>query len=554
MTRTFPIAFLSFIFFSLNHFTLALFPHTPNGSPLTSTSFGIPGLNATYDYIVIGGGTAGLALATRLSSSSAGLSIAVIEAGSFYEIANGNLSVVPSYAPWFAGADEDDWQPGVDWGFATVAQTGFSNRTYHYTRGKTLGGSSARNYMLATVDSFTRWSTLVADPSYTWSAILPYYKKSTHYTPFDPTRYTNSSNTQSSTSFEPPGDPLPVSFSNYVDAFGTWCQRAFQAFGMAAIPGFNDGHLLGSAFGTFTIDASTGARASSESSFLAAALAHGTAPTVYVNTLAQRILFSPATSASPPRATAVRVSTAGTFGTPSRNYTLYASREVVVSGGAFQSPQLLLVSGIGDCTELKLHGIACVSHRPGVGRGMWDHPVFGTAHRVRLATASAALNNASLAAEGVAAYLRAADGPLSVLGPGVYGWEKLPEPWRGALSEEAREMLASDFPTDWPEIEWLPNSALKGNGSVPVAIDPQDGTNFATLNTALIAPLSRGSVRIRSAEMEVPPMIDPAWLTHPADREVAVQCVRRQREMWKWLVEQGVAEEEEYYPGEGLYV
>lgn len=392
----------------------------------------------------------------------------------------------------------------------------------------------------------------MADPSYTWSAILPYYKKSTRYTPFDPTRYTNSSNTQSSTSFEPPGDPLPVSFSNYVDAFGTWCQRAFQAFGMAAIPGFNDGRLLGSAFGTFTIDAATGARASSESSFLAAALAHGTAPTVYVNTLAQRILFSPATSASPPRATAVRVSTAGTFGTPSRNYTLYASREVVVSGGAFQSPQLLLVSGIGDCAELKVHGIACVSHRPGVGRGMWDHPVFGTAHRVRLATASAALNNASLAAEGVAAYLRAAGGPLSVLGPGVYGWEKLPEPWRGALSEETREMLTSQFPADWPEIEWLPNSSLKGNGSVPVAIDPQDGTNFATLNTALIAPLSRGSVRIRSAEMEVPPVIDPAWLTHPADREVAVQCVRRQREMWKWLVEQGVAEEEEYYPGGGV--
>lgn len=123
MARTFPIAFLSFIFFSLNHFTIALFPHTPNGSPLTSTSFGIPGINATYDYIVIGGGTAGLALATRLSSSSAGLSIAVIEAGSFYEITNGNLSVVPGYAPWFAGVDEDDWQPGVDWGFATVAQS-----------------------------------------------------------------------------------------------------------------------------------------------------------------------------------------------------------------------------------------------------------------------------------------------------------------------------------------------------------------------------------------------------------------------------------------------
>ncbi|GME22370.1 GMC oxidoreductase [Neofusicoccum parvum] len=546
-----------FIVFLLDTPTLALFSHTPNGSPLTSTSFGIPGLNATFDYIVIGGGTAGLALATRLSSSSADISVAVVEAGSFYEITNGNLSVVPGYGPWFTGLDEDDWQPGVDWGFQTVPQTGFSNRTYHYTRGKTLGGSSARNYMLyqrATVDSFTRWATLVDDPSYTWPSVLPYYKKSTRYTPFNASLYTNATNSQSPSSFTPPGSPLPVSFSNHVDAFGTWAQRAFQAHGMAGIAGFNDGALLGSAFGTFTISAATGARASSESSFLAAALARGTAPTVYVNTLAQRILFTtPSSSSSPPRATAVRVSTAGTFGTPSRNYTLRAAREVVVSGGAFQSPQLLLASGVGDCAALRNLSISCIAHLPGVGRGMWDHPAFGTAHRVRLATASAALNNASAAAAGVAAFVRRAAGPLSALGPGVYGWEKLPEPWRAGLSGAARRALdEAAFPEDWPEVEWLPNNVLKGNTSVPVALDPRDGTNFATLSTALIAPLSRGSVGIRSADMEVPPVVDPAWLTHPADREMAVLCVRRQREVWRWLVEQGVAEEEEYYPGDGV--
>ena len=88
-------------------------------SAILGTSFGISGANATFDYVVVGGGTAGLTIATRLAENPS-LGVAVVEAGGFYEIDNGNLSVVPGGAIYFAGTDPKDFQPLIDWGFNTV--------------------------------------------------------------------------------------------------------------------------------------------------------------------------------------------------------------------------------------------------------------------------------------------------------------------------------------------------------------------------------------------------------------------------------------------------
>ena len=86
------------------------------------TAFNTPGTNATFDYIIVGGGTGGLTIATRLASDPA-ITVAVIEAGGFYEIDNGNRSVVPGYANYYTGSDPKNYQPLVDWGFTTVPQT-----------------------------------------------------------------------------------------------------------------------------------------------------------------------------------------------------------------------------------------------------------------------------------------------------------------------------------------------------------------------------------------------------------------------------------------------
>lgn len=93
----------------------------PLGERPIGSSFGIPGRPATYDYVVIGGGTAGLTVASRLVEQNAG-SVAVLEAGSFYEISSGNQSEVPGYGYMYSGKNVDDWQPLIDWGYITVPQ------------------------------------------------------------------------------------------------------------------------------------------------------------------------------------------------------------------------------------------------------------------------------------------------------------------------------------------------------------------------------------------------------------------------------------------------
>lgn len=95
--------------------TIAANPYEP-----PETSLGTPG-DATYDYVVVGGGTAGLTIAGRLSQEG-GYSVAVVEAGGFYETDNGNLSVIPAFDIWYAGASPDDVNPLIDWGFVTTPQ------------------------------------------------------------------------------------------------------------------------------------------------------------------------------------------------------------------------------------------------------------------------------------------------------------------------------------------------------------------------------------------------------------------------------------------------
>ena len=368
--------------------------------------------------------------------------------------------------------------------------------------------------------------------------------KSCNYTPPNQALYTNSTNTQDPSSFSPAGGPLAVSTGNSVDPFGTWAQKGFEAVGMKAINGLNSGSLMGSAYGTWTIDPRNAYRSSSEASFLQAALQNGTSPTVYKNSFAQRILFNSNNTAA-----GVLVTTAGPYGISAVNYTLSARKEVIVSGGVFQSPQLLMVSGIGPRAILSQFGIPVLKDLPGVGQNMWDHALFGTDYRVNVNTASAALNNATFAAAAVKLFQENATGPLSIFGAGCYGFENLPQPYRSQLTNASLSALAANFPSDWPELEWLPVSAYSGYLKNKQTADPRDGSNYATINTAIVSPLSRGNVSIQSASMLDPPLINTNWLTNHTDKQLAIQSVHRQREIWAYLTSQGLTNGVEAFPG-----
>ena len=231
---------------------------------LYSNSFGAPGENATFDYVVVGGGTAGNTIAARLAETP-GTIVAVIEAGGFYDIDDGNLSVVPAYCFLGTGSDIADIFPYVDWSFVTTPQQGLNHRSLHYDRGKTLGGSSARNYVAyqrPTVDSLQMWADQVGDQSYTFDRMLPYYKKSTHFTPPDFTRR----DTNIALNYDPKvfhntrGGPLAVSYANYASLTASWFQIALTRAGVAINNGFNSGSLFGSQRSTSTIYPATSRR------------------------------------------------------------------------------------------------------------------------------------------------------------------------------------------------------------------------------------------------------------------------------------------------------
>ena len=120
---------------------LLLFTIQVSAQQLLGNFFGLAGTSATYDYIVVGGGTAGLAIAYRLAENGSS-TVALIEAGGFYEVESGNTSTVPAYCLQYGAyrPSSADAMPLVDWGFLTAPQQGVNNRTLHYGRGKMLGG------------------------------------------------------------------------------------------------------------------------------------------------------------------------------------------------------------------------------------------------------------------------------------------------------------------------------------------------------------------------------------------------------------------------------
>lgn len=148
-------------------------------SGVFSGSYGLPFIDATYDYVVIGGGTSSLAIAARLAANFS-VSVALVEAGGYYEILN-SLTIIPCFeAIQATGTDPTDTDL-IDWGFVTTPQAGAANRKIHYARGKCLSGTSGRNFMVyhrPTNNSFQKWVDLVGDDSYAFGSLLLYYEKS----------------------------------------------------------------------------------------------------------------------------------------------------------------------------------------------------------------------------------------------------------------------------------------------------------------------------------------------------------------------------------------
>jgi choline dehydrogenase len=369
-------------------------------------------------------------------------------------------------------------------------------------------------YLRGTKGSYQQWANMVGDNSYTYDNWLPYFEKSLNFTPPDMSKRALNATPQYDSGSLGRGGPLSITFPNYAQAMSSWVQKGMQEVGIAVSNGITSGVLMGSSYVIATLQGDQ-KRESSETAFLTPASSCSNLK-IYTNTMAKKVVFSGKT------AKGVLASTG------SQRYTLSAKREVILTAGAFQSPQLLMVSGVGPASILSKYNIPVIANRPGVGQNLQDHVLMGPSYRVNVITASA-MADPAFAAQAANLFNTQQSGILTSPVGDFGGWEKLPPYLRSNLSSATRSVLNS-LPSDWPEIEFLSMGGFLGyqeNGS-----QPTDGYNYATVAIALEAPQSRGSVSISSADTSDAPVIDPGWLTSPIDQEVALAGYKRVREIF----------------------
>ncbi|KAM0755460.1 alcohol oxidase [Meredithblackwellia eburnea MCA 4105] len=591
--------------------------------PLRATPF--PNSKLSFDYIIVGGGTAGLAVASRLSETK-GVKVIVVEAGIDYEqdpFANTVVSV-PGLDTQGAGSDPNN--PSniieIDWGFNTVPQKGAANRTVHYERGKTLGGSSTRHFMIyqrGTKSSYDAWEAL-GNKGWGWEDLQPYFEKSVNYlppdnslrrlqhpTPIDPALavckhdqhkrqdpLSNSSstfisvpNTSSPTSSVSPSSsssstatsasstptfktfgkgPISLSLPPFAQEFGPFMIGALKELGVPETNSFNGGVLKGVQFCTSTIGQAFKQviRSTSRSGYLGEVEKEGREQgadkekgqlVVLTKALVKRIIFEEGTT----KAIGVvfvessgSTSSSASLGstTPGLETSLYATREVILSAGAFQSPQLLMVSGIGPKCELEKHGIEVKVDLPGVGQGMEDHVFFGQTFPVNVTTFSVLANNPTLQAQELKNFSVNGLGPFTNPIADVIAFER--------FSNETLELIGAGellkkLPADWPILEHIISPGFPGNFSV-LGFNPSTpafpvGQQYATILAALVATQSLGTVTLQSANMEDPPLIGESLLSPVTAKLVAIAAFRRLRQFWSTSFMGQILDNEEIFPG-----
>jgi choline dehydrogenase len=420
------------------------------------------------DYIVVGAGSAGAAVAARLSEDP-GVTVLLLEAGGPDKALQ--LHVPAAFSKLFRGE--------YDWNYDTVPQPSLENRTVFWPRGKTLGGSSSLNAMMwirGFAADYDDWAD-AAGERWSWKALVPYFLRVENTEdPVDPTQGTHGPQ-----AIEHQRDPRP-----HTAAF---LAAAVEAGHPVTAPNLPEGQ----GFSQTMVSQHRGARASTADAYLRPARRRKNLR-VLTGALVRRVTFAlPAESVLDsaesvlPRATGVYVEIDGvTRGAVAR-------REVILAGGAVNTPQLLMLSGIGPAAHLAEHGIPLVMDSPDVGANLQDHLVAGLAP----AAMGGTLYGAEKAGE-LARYLTSRRGMLTSNVAEAYGFVRTEVADRTAMADAL------------PDIEIIFASApYVGEGLVPL---PEEGL---TVGAILLRPRSRGTIRLRSADPAVKPEIDPKYLSDP---------------------------------------
>jgi choline dehydrogenase-like flavoprotein len=419
----------------------------------------------TLDFVVVGAGSGGCAVASRLSEDG-GTSVALLDAGGRCD--NWVVTTPGAMILMISGKLNN-------WAFDTVPQKGLHGRIGYQPRGKGLGGSSAINamvYIRGHRSDYDHWA-LLGNTGWSFADVLPYFKRSENNSDFDG-------------EYHGKHGPLRVTTSRSDNPVQQIFLKAAMEGQFLIRDDFNAEEQEG--LGIYQVTQDNGERWSAARGYIHPFMATRRNLRVETQAQATRILFEGK------RAVGIE------YRQGNEKKQLRARREVILAAGAFQSPQLLMLSGVGDGATLARHGIASVHHLPGVGQNLQDHPdfVFGFT--------SDAPYFAGLSWSGIARIFK---------GIAQYRRER-----RGSMTSNVAEcggFLKTRADLEVPDIQLHFCMAIVGDHGRKL----RWGTGFSC-HVCLLRPNSRGSVWLTSADPLAPPAIDPNFLGEDSDLDAMV--------------------------------
>ncbi|HEY0488212.1 MAG TPA: choline dehydrogenase [Telluria sp.] len=432
-----------------------------------------------YDYIIVGGGSAGCVLANRLSADPA-IQVCLLEAGP------------PDSSPFIRvplGLVRMMMSKKLNWHYFTTPQPELNGRCLFMPRGRTLGGSSATNAMIYTrghASDYDCWAAL-GNRGWSYADVLPLFIRSEHYE-------------GGAGPFHGSGGPLNVAQLRSPNLLSRAFVEAALQTGHPFNPDFNGPTQEG--VNCYAVTQKNGERWSAASAFLHPARARPNLA-IITHAHASGVTFEGG------RAAGV------TYMRHGKTATVQARREVLLAGGAINSPQLLMLSGIGPPDELARHGIALRHALPGVGRNLQDHLDALVVHQcskpvslgISLATLPALVRHAF-------DYARHRRGPLT------------------SNSAEGGGFVRSTPDAAVPDLQFhFTPARLDGHArTLRSALFTLLGHGYA-LHACSLRPHSRGRVTLASADPAAAPLIDPCYLSDPADMPLMVAGVKAARRL-----------------------